>query len=79
MEKKKVTGGKPFIDEKQGLDAAVQGLFQSIEDGKAFKSRRVELKSKTNVFLIKQEQRIREKPLPPPIKKPTTKEELINS
>lgn len=94
MDKKKTgSAGKTFIDEKQGLDAEVQGLCQSIEDGKIFRKRRTLQqqehvdssalpmktisKPKSNIFLQKLEQKIREKPLPPPQKQPSTSKDQL--
>jgi len=67
--------GKIGIRGPEGHDHMIDELFSVIEDGKVFKNRRNKSKN-ADAFLAKQEARVREKPLPKPKGKATTREQL---
>eukprot|EP01114_Cavostelium_apophysatum_P004680 TRINITY_DN1501_c0_g1_i2.p1 TRINITY_DN1501_c0_g1~~TRINITY_DN1501_c0_g1_i2.p1 ORF type:complete len:147 (-),score=60.24 TRINITY_DN1501_c0_g1_i2:152-592(-) len=67
-------------DLPEGHDDTIDELFSVIEDGQAFRNRRKVGKKgggKTNnLFIAKQEEMVRERPLPMPKRKPATRQDL---
>jgi hypothetical protein len=78
-EKKRAKYGANAIE---GHDEAIDELSNAIEDGQVFRNRRRRGGKKgagaSSLFVLKQEERVREKPLPAmPPKKPKTREDLV--
>jgi len=62
---------KGFGEMPEGHDDTIDELFSNIEDGQVFRNRRLGRKKgkTTDLFVARQEERVREKPLPLPKKK----------